>query len=222
MWNPENLKPISVERMRELDRSAIEIFNIPGLVLMENAGRSIAIEAMDLLEGGNRVHIAAGAGNNAGDGFVIARHLYNWGCEVTITLAVERGKFKGDCLANFLIVEKMEIPFAPYEQIKFQEELSAADLVVDALLGTGVSGALRPPFEKIVEGVNNSRKPVLAVDVPSGLDLNTGRPNPIAVRAEVTAACAAPKKALAAPSAKEYVGRLVPVYISLPRQIEPR
>jgi len=222
MWDPESLKPVSVERMRELDRTAIEDFRIPGLVLMENAGRSIAQLAAEMLGSARRVLVAAGAGNNAGDGFVIARHLFNWGCEVSVSLAVDPEKFRGDCLVNYRIIEAMEVPVSPWSPDEFARRASSAELIVDALLGTGARGALRAPFERIIEAINEAAAPALAVDVPSGLDLSTGRPNPIAVRAEVTASCGAPKDALLDEKAREYVGRLVPVYISLPRGIEPR
>jgi len=226
VWNPEGLRPISADEMRALDRKAIEELRVPGLVLMENAGRSIAEEALKLLGDGSRAHIVAGAGNNGGDGFVVARHLANWGYEVSVTLAVDPAKLKGDALTNYNAALGMGLRiYAGPEDIApepLAERLANADLVVDALLGTGAKGAVRPPFDRIIAAINAADRPVLSVDLPSGLDPDTGRPMPEAVRADVTATCAVPKQGLVKEEARPFVGRLVTVYISLPGKIEPR
>ena len=228
MWNPEALRAISADEMRALDRRAIEQYDIPGLILMENAGRSIAREAMGLLgdKCPARVHVIAGAGNNGGDGFVIARHLANWGHELGVTLAVAPDKLRGDALTNYRIAAKMGLDIAVAPQAVQTETLAQCladvDLIVDALLGTGTRGTLRPPFDHIIESINRSERPALSVDIPSGLEADTGRPLPVAVKAALTVTCGAPKKGLLADEAQGYVGRLVVAYISLPRAIEPR
>ena len=228
MWNPEELMPIDTARMRELDRAAIEQYAVPGLILMENAGRSIAVEALGLFgsQRPGRVRVVAGPGNNGGDGFVVARHLSNWGQQVEITLEVDPEKLNGDALVNYTIAEKMALPIrggpGAIEKKSLLDWLQRADLVVDALLGTGTRGAVRPPFDEIIRAVNESKRPVVAVDLPSGLDADTGLAQGVAIEAALTVACGAPKKGLLSAGAARYVGRLVVAYISLPRAIEPR
>lgn len=209
-------KPIlSRDQVRACDSVAIERYEINGLVLMENAGGAAARYILDLLQesGGKRVGIIAGAGNNAGDGFVVARHLVNEGIEVVVVICVARERFQSDALSNLIIIEHMEIPIQ-YADPETAEAIAGAiqrlgqesDLLVDALLGTGTVGAPREPFRTAIETMNKLDLPIVALDIPSGLDCDSGAPLEIAVRADHTVTFAAIKKGFGNPEAQEYTG----------------
>jgi len=216
------------EEMREVDRRAIEDYGIPGVVLMENAGRGAAAEALKMLShpGDSLVWILCGKGNNGGDGFVIARHLHNAGVNVQVALTLrvdECAAGSGAAATNFRIIQRMGLPLrevlsAPCAQ-ELAPDLAQADLVVDALLGTGLSGAVREPALALINVINDTRKPVLAVDIPSGLCSNTGKALGAAVKAAVTTTFAAAKKGFFHAQGQECVGRLVVVDIGVPREV---
>ncbi|MBN1345667.1 MAG: NAD(P)H-hydrate epimerase [Phycisphaerae bacterium] len=221
-------KPMTRQEVREVDRAAIEDYGIPGVVLMENAGRGAARVILTRLGDltAERVAIVCGAGNNGGDGFVIARHLHNAGVQVTIYLAVDTERLKGDALINHDIVRKMSLPTTPLrtaEQIaRATGDMRSCRVVVDALLGTGFTGDVRAPFDAIIRSINELDGPdVVAVDVPSGLDCDTGRTTNATVRADVTVTFVAPKVGMLVPEASGYVGEIVVVDIGAPRELVP-
>jgi NAD(P)H-hydrate epimerase len=213
------MKPLTREAMREVDRTAIEDVGIPGVVLMENAGRGATDVACEMLgdPAGARVVIVCGGGNNAGDGFVIARHLHNRGAHVAVRLLVPREKYKGDAETNLAIIEKMQLAVRPAEPGDL--ELADADLVVDALLGTGLSGEVREPFDAAIDAINAAGRPVLCVDLPSGLDANTGEILGCCVRGARTATFAAPKVGFTRGSGSELTGQVSVVDIGVPREL---
>ncbi len=214
------------EQIRELDRIAIEQYGIPGLILMENAGSACARTALRMLGSarGKEVTLLCGRGNNGGDGFVVARHLSNAGARCRLLLLGERQrvlKGGGDNGVNLRIALNMEIPL---QETGTVEKLEAAledgagcSLLVDALLGTGVSGEVREPFRGAIQALNRMEAPVLAVDVPSGLDCDTGRPLGEAVRADRTVTFGVNKVGLARPEAANYTGPVEVAPISIPR-----
>jgi NAD(P)H-hydrate epimerase len=220
------VRPLTRDEVRELDRRTIREFGVPGVVLMENAGRGAAVEAWDLLveRGGRRAVVLAGAGNNGGDGFVIARHLHNWRCDAKVFRFAPREKSTGDADVNLTIIERMGLPI---EEVSWQdgptqslaEAAGRADLLIDALFGTGLTSALREPFGAVIRWINALGKCVLAVDIPSGLNCDTGEPMPVAVKAVCTVSFVAPKAGFAAAGAAEYTGRVVPIEISVPREL---
>jgi NAD(P)H-hydrate epimerase len=215
------------DQSRRLDRLAMDEYGMSGLVLMENAGRG----ATDVLVGEGiegPVMICCGKGNNAGDGFVMARHLDLRGYQARVFLWSDPDKLQGDAAANFAILRKTDVPvtvfsqgFAENEEQRrsFEDELAGAAWVVDALLGTGAQGEPRPPFDTVIERINASQKRVLAVDVPSGLDCDTGRPAEHAIRASVCCTFAAAKPGLLMPQAEPFVGRLHVLDIGTPRKL---
>ncbi len=214
------------DQIREVDRTAIEDYGIPGVVLMENAGRSTTRVVLDLLDDASDapVVIVCGAGNNGGDGFVIARHLHNDGVGVEILLAVDPEKLKGDARVNYEIARKMDLPMQTVtDEAKIAQaaaKLGDCRVIVDALLGTGFHGEVRPPFDAIIRAINEAEGPrVVAVDVPSGLDCDAGEPSNATVRADVTVTFVAPKTGFSKDSAREYVGDLVAVDIGAPREL---
>lgn len=207
------------DQVRTIDRLAIEQYSMPGVVLMENAGRNAAQIIAGKLDhlGGKVVTIFCGPGNNGGDGFVIARHLHNAGFEVIIVLAADPEKISGDAAINFQIIRNMPIPIGPI--VSPDVQTGNADLIVDALLGTGFAGQVRPPLDTIIEAINNSGKFVAAVDVPSGLDCQTGAPSAPTVRADLTITFVAAKIGMLADQARPYVGKIEVADIGVPREL---
>lgn len=219
------MKIATAEEIRELDRRAIEDLGIPGVVLMENAGTRVVRVMLerypDLKK--RRVLIVCGKGNNGGDGFVVARHLFNRGVEVRVTLLAEKHHLKGDAKLNFDIATKMNIPIVEItsnEQLPaFRNLLPQADILVDAILGTGLSDAVKGLYRHIIESINKSNKPTIAVDIPSGLSADTGVVYGSCIQADVTVTFAIPKRGLILYPAADYVGDLEVVDIGIPRYL---
>jgi NAD(P)H-hydrate epimerase len=210
---------LSRDEVRSLDRRASEEFGMPGLALMENAGRGAA-ELLLRLSVGGRVVICAGKGNNAGDGFVMARHLDNHHIDCHVVLLNRAHDLSGDAAVNFHVIDKAGLPIevnVPFDEVSLQRTLANADWVVDALFGTGLTGPVRPPYDSAVALINQSAARVLAVDIPSGLDCDTGRPLGPTVKANHTATFVAPKKGF--PSAQEWLGEVHVLDIGAPRRL---
>jgi NAD(P)H-hydrate epimerase len=212
---------LSREQVRAIDRRAIEEFGVPGAVLMENAGRGAAEV---LLSQGARgpVVVCCGKGNNGGDGFVIARHLDNRAVPVRVLLFAKPEELTGDAALNYEIVRRSGIPVdvrggKPVDDDGLRRELASAEWVVDALFGTGLAGAVRPPFDTVIAAMNASGAKLLAVDIPSGLDSDTGRPLGATVRAQHTVTFVAPKTGFAQPAAREWVGEVHVADIGAPQ-----
>jgi NAD(P)H-hydrate epimerase len=195
-------------RSREVDTLAINEYQIPGIVLMENAGRGAVDSLVDYGIYGH-VLICCGKGNNAGDGFVMARHLTLRRRLVTLWLFAPPDELSGDAATNYLIAKNCRIPMVVFRDEmwrKFESLLHQSDWVVDALLGTGASGAPREPFAGAIRRINNARKKVLAVDLPSGLDADTGKPSDPTIRATWTCTFFANKIGLSKAAAEPFVG----------------
>jgi len=208
---------MSRDEVRAFDAWAINTLGIPGVVLMENAGRSCAELIKEKLSSiaAPKVCIFCGTGNNGGDGYVIARHLLNNGFKVVVVICGDRTKIKGDAKINLDILEKLG------QQIKSldlnRSDIAAqvkklagdADMLVDALFGTGLSGPLNSEYKQLIENINALNRLVLAVDIPSGLDCDTGLPLGAAIRAAYTVTFVAMKKGfLAAKDANKYTGEI--------------
>src|SRR5882757_6120489 len=163
-------------QIREIDRRSIDDYHIPGIVLMENAARAAADSACDMLDGEcvGEVLILCGGGNNGGDGLAVARHMHNRGADVAIGLLTDPSRYDGDALTNWRIAQAMELPAAPFEASMLQDPRPM--LIVDAIFGTGLTKPPRDPFPHVATVINHSAVAVLAVDVPSGLDCDTGVP----------------------------------------------
>ncbi len=210
---------LSRDEVRAIDRRAIEEYGVPGVVLMENAGRGAAELLLSLGITGP-VIICAGKGNNGGDGYVIARHLDNAGWPVKVLLFARPEELTGDAAINYHIIARSGVPITvqPAEEA-IRAELSSAAWIVDALFGTGLTGAVRPPFDRVIAAINESGKPVLAVDIPSGLDCDTGQPLGACVRATHTVTFVAQKKGFANAAAKEWLGQVHVAGIGAPRAV---
>jgi len=217
--NPADLV-LGREEVRACDRVAIERYEISGLVLMENAGLGAAQYILSLMENpsDSRVCIVAGTGNNGGDGFVVARHIINAGVAVEVILCGSPERIGGDARSNLRIIEHLDIPIHQIDQMgraKFSDMLRQSDLLVDAMLGTGTAGPARQPFRTAIETINQANKKVIALDIPSGLDCDTGEPLEVAVRADYTITFAAMKKGFQNSRAAEYTGRVKVVSIGI-------
>lgn len=217
------------QQIRRVDDIAINELQIPGVVLMENAGRGAAQTIRELVEQRNarRVAVYCGRGNNGGDGFVIARHLLNAGVNVEVYLTVPESVLRGDAEINQRILRNMGVEMT---LIDTAERMRAAactlardDIVVDALLGTGFTGEVRQPLTELIAAINDTpHAATVAIDIPSGLDCDTGRPGGIAVRADVTVTFVAEKVGLSRPGAREWTGTVRVVDIGTPPSLIDR
>ena len=212
--------------VRALDRRAIESFDVPGVLLMENAGAGATRALIQAIRHKEKKTIAifAGPGNNGGDGYVMARHLLNAGYHVHVYLCVAPAKIGGDALVNYRILTHMDAELRPCLS---SEQLASYDIdweqyvaVVDALLGTGLTRDVSGLYLELIAHINALQRPfVCAVDLPSGLDADTGHPRPDAVRADVTYTFAFAKLGLFLPHAHDFVGDVEVIDIGIPHQI---
>lgn len=219
------LKP---EEMKKVDRAAIEA-GFPDILLMETAGRGVAGLADRILKNaGKRVLVFAGKGNNGGDGLVAARFLDMWGYQVEIILLAGEKGLKGSPLVNYRLCRLREIDILEFSEdgdnnLKLvKNAIMQADLIIDAMLGTGLKGDVRQPVATMIDLINQSQKKVLAVDIPSGIDGEKGRVLGKAIRADFTATMAYPKLGLVVYPGKEYTGQLEVVDLGVPEEYTAR
>lgn len=216
------MKLVLAEEMRALDRAAEEELGIPGLLLMENAGRAVADAAGDMLREctGKKVIVVAGKGNNGGDGCGAARWLMNRGAQVTVILSCAQEDLSGsaaDELQFYLAGGGLIQDNIAAEQLpSIQDLLTSADLIIDALLGTGFAGELRGIIRDLCQLINMSGRPVLAVDIPTGVNADDGSAGADAVRAAATVTMALPKPGLCLYPGKACVGKLTVADIGMP------
>ena len=222
--------PRSREDVRLLDGTAIDRFGIPGLVLMENAGWRAAREAWAMLgfRASGPVLVLAGAGNNGGDGFVLARHLRGWGADVRCILVAPRERVMDDAKTNLDLAEAagVEVRSAALPEVvdaavpeALDEVARGGGLVVDALLGTGLSGRVRGAPGRAIEVLAERGPRLLAIDTPSGLDANTGEVLGAATTAERTVTFAFPKLGFALGDGPARAGVVTVADISMPRAL---
>jgi ADP-dependent NAD(P)H-hydrate dehydratase / NAD(P)H-hydrate epimerase len=216
---------VTASEMQDMDHSTIESYGIPGLVLMENAGRGATRMLLETFFDirTKKVGIIAGKGNNGGDGFVIARYLHQYGVEVTVYLLSKAQNIKGDAKTNLKLLNPMNIPVIempdkPHFE-KNRESLDKQEIWVDAILGTGLTSDVKGFFKDIINFVNNSRLPVFSVDIPSGLNSDTGHPHGTCINADATATFAFAKSGHIHYPGSHYTGRLGIVDIGIPEHI---
>ena len=174
-----------------------------------------------------KVLILCGPGNNGGDGAVVARHLNAWGFPVRVIWFIQSGQLRGDANAQWNILDRSGIEQSCWfdansvgcelERGQLSEVVSQADWLVDAIFGTGLSRPVEDPFRSVIDVVNESAKPILALDLPSGLDADTGKPLGVAMRARATATFVATKKGFSLPGASNFTGEVAVIDIGLPR-----
>ena len=215
-YSPKSDIAMSRDQVRGFDNWAINTAYVPGVVLMENAGRSCAElikQKLDEIKG-NTACIFCGTGNNGGDGFVIARHLTNVNIRVVTVICGDAAKIKGDALINYKIAEKigLNIEYLDPSDDNLEQRVRSlarnSTIIVDALFGTGLTGSLRNGYDILVNTINALGKPVIAVDIPSGLDCDTGTAAGATIKAESTVTFVAVKKGFTKPEAKKYTGQI--------------
>ncbi len=210
-------------QLRRVDELAVQRYRMPSVVLMENAGRHAA-DTIDRVYGpAGRACILCGPGNNGGDGCVIARHLHNAGWIIRVVMTADRTKMTPDTATNFAILEAMAADVtvlgSPDAQPGRVRAIGPDEVVIDALLGTGFAGEIRSPVLDWIHAMNTaSKRAVVAVDVPSGLDSDTGLPSPVAVRADLTVTFVAAKTGFHSSQAATFLGRVEIADIGVPRE----
>lgn len=216
------MRVTTAAEMRQLDRLAIDSYGIPGEVLMENAGAQVARvlwqEYPDLKA--RRVAVLCGRGNNGGDGFVVARYLHNLGVAVRVFLVGEPETIRGEAAVHWQILTRIGVTPQSVATTEDARAVGAAlpqyDLLVDALLGTGLKAAVSGLSQQIISAMNAAGRPIVSVDIPSGLSADAGTLLGEHVRADLTMTMALPKRGLLLYPAAEHVGRLVVVDIGFP------
>ncbi|MFH1858023.1 MAG: NAD(P)H-hydrate epimerase [Candidatus Omnitrophota bacterium] len=218
------MKPVDASAMREIDLAAQEQYGIPELVLMESAGRETAQVALEKIKNSNEsVAFFCGKGNNGGDGFVAARHLYLSGVPIAVFYIGEKKFLKGSARINFEILERFGCLIQEIRDgADLQQQLlqhGTFQLAVDALLGIGLKGEVQEPYRSVIHQINRLPCPVLAVDVPSGLCASTGRVLGCCVQAEWTVTFGLPKKGFYAEAGPSVSGEVIIKNIGYPKAL---
>jgi ADP-dependent NAD(P)H-hydrate dehydratase / NAD(P)H-hydrate epimerase len=222
------MRLVKAAEMQEMDRFTIEELGIPGAVLMENAARGATRVFLEHFEPprNSRILFLCGRGNNGGDGYVMARYLHQRGFGVSALVLSELGKITGDALTNLRIIQRMGLDVkevaGPEQWFPCRGLLENADFIVDGILGTGLNAAVKDFYRQVIDDVNASSKPVMAVDIPSGLHADSGVVMGTAVRADVTATFGFPKLGQLLFPGAGLVGRLVRIDIGIPRAAADR
>jgi NAD(P)H-hydrate epimerase len=214
--------PLTRSQVREVDRRAVAEYGMSGLVLMENAGRGCA-DVLRRLGCAGPVAVVCGKGNNAGDGFVIARHLDLRRIDVKVLLLAAPSELHGDAATNYAILARCNLPLidrsGQFDPAAFEADLAGAEWIVDALLGTGASGPPRPPWDEAIRRINRQSGRKLAVDLPSGLDCDTGLAAEPTIRADHTCTFVDRKVGFDNPAAAVYLGQVHVLDIGAPRRL---
>ena len=220
------MKVVTAAEMRRIDQDTIEGIGIPGIVLMETAGSAIVRAIEQHYPTCQRIGILAGKGNNGGDGIVIARQLAHVGRDVRIFLVSPPDSFTGEAQINLQIAKRLGLQIEEiltdtgfYGTGTVPSILASCELFVDAIFGTGVRGAVRSPIASIINAINSLPIPVLSVDLPSGLDADTGHPLGTCVQADRTVTIGLPKRGLLMHPGAELAGKLEVVDIGFPQQV---
>lgn len=214
-----SLPSVTRDQMREVDRLMIEEYRIQLVQMMENAGLQLARLTQKYLDelGGQRVLVLAGRGNNGGGGLAAGRRLAAWGADVAVLLATALDALEGVPLQQLDILRRMDVTVQP-----FAETLPEHDALLDALIGYGLRGSPRAPVSRMIDAANDSTAPIVSLDVPSGVDVDTGEAPGSAIRASATLTLALPKAGLVRPEARRFVGELYLADIGVPAVLYKR
>jgi ADP-dependent NAD(P)H-hydrate dehydratase / NAD(P)H-hydrate epimerase len=212
------MKIATIDQMRAMDQSAIEDFGIPETLLMENAGLAAYRVLRDRFPlAGRRILALCGSGNNGGDGLVVARKVFSDGGHAQVLLLGDPTRYRGASAVNWEIVQQMGIEVIPYSTTAIVEDLlSACDVIVDGLLGTGLSKPVRGHYGDVIARVNASDRPVMSLDIPSGIHGDTGQIMGTAIRADLTVTFGLPKIGNLLYPGHQHAGTLYVSHISFP------
>ncbi len=219
---------LTPDQMSRVDRIMVDDFGVAVLQLMEVAGQAVAAWARERFLGGDArgktVLVLAGSGGNGGDGMVVARFLHSWGAQPAVWLSHEADTLQGAAAHQLRSLLALGLPIHPPSEPVPQDSgaLPGADLIVDALLGFGLSGPPTGPAARLIAAANTHPAPILAVDLPSGVDARTGDPYDPCIRADATLTLALPKTGLLAPAAGPVIGELAVADIGIPPQVYAR
>lgn len=213
MQNNINYQYVSSKQMRQIDNITSSKYKINSLILMENAGKAVYNELEKRIKNikNKTIAVICGSGNNAGDGFVVARYLHNAGYNVKVVLVKPTSSFKDDCKINFEILKKIKADIS-----KDINEIDS-DIIIDAILGTGIKGFVDDKVSKAIDKINETKAYKLSIDIPSGLDSDTGEICGNAVMADITITLALPKNAFKNKKTKRYTGELIIADIGIPK-----
>lgn len=215
IWYNFNMKVYQTYQVRELDRIAIQEFGISGYSLMQRAGKAALDVLLEHWSKAQSFIVVCGKGNNAGDGYVIARLLHSQKFIVKILYVYEPKDLIGDALIAAQECIKNEIDIRPFSP----KELLQADVIIDALLGTGIKGEVQGEFKLAIEAINSSKIDVLAIDIPSGLNADTGNPLGAAIKASLTITFVGLKQGLFTGKAKDFCGEIIFSNLDLPEEV---
>lgn len=216
----------TVKQIQKLDKLAIESYGIPSLALMENAGGAVAREVINLLEGVKNpsVCVICGLGNNAGDGFVTARHLVNAEIRTVVLLIGKGEQLKGDAAVNYRILKKLKYPITEIRAWRAAPiwDIKKASIIVDAIFGVGLNRDILDLFKNIIEAINKSGKKVISADTPSGLNGTSGKIYGICVKADVTVTFSLAKTGFFKNQGPKYTGKVVIADIGIPLALQKK
>lgn len=212
------MKLVSSAQMRALESCAIAS-GITSIELMEAAGEDLAAAVQSCCSDSSHISILLGKGNNAGDGLVAARHLFDAGYEVALILTSPPSDFSPEAIINWQRIESESLSVIYWDDHEAKQIISSSRLIVDAILGTGFSGDLSPELEKIIKFVNDCKAYVVSADLPSGLNPDSGKPNETCIKADLTVTFGLPKIGLIMPGASDYVGELAVADIGIPNEL---
>lgn len=215
------MKVVTAAEMRQIDQETIAGIGIPGIVLMETAGSAIVRAIKRHYPRVQRIGILVGKGNNGGDGLVIARQLAHTGHDVHILLVSPADSFTGEAEINLQIAKNLGLRIEAILGAKeaWKHWMTNCELLVDAIFGTGLRGAVRDPIVTLIDAINNLSTPILSVDLPSGLDADTGNPLGVCVRADRTVTIGLPKRGLLVHPGAELAGALEVADIGFPELV---
>lgn len=212
------MKKVSIQQMRAIDGQTINTYGVPAQVLMDHAGKAVADEACKLLSRKNKkVAVFCGPGNNGGDGLVAARWLHHYGQKVEVFFSGELAHSSVETRLNYAIIENLHLPIHLIRDNwpDLKEQIQYFNLVVDGLLGTGSHGPIQGLYKIIIDDLNGSGVKIISIDLPSGLNADTGQPLGSCISAAVTVALGLPKIGFGQPAAKKYTGKVVVADIGL-------
>jgi len=219
------MKIVTPAQMSEIDRTCINQYGIPGVVLMENAALRVVDEVIGTIGPvcGKNILIFAGKGNNGGDALAVARHLYNKGAAVKVYITAHKKEISGDAAINLNILEKSGVEprelTGEWQPDAVEADLSEADLVIDGIFGTGLRGEVKGIAAEVIRLVNNSRKTVISIDIPSGVSGETGKVLGTCIKAFKTVTFGLPKIGLTIHPGCEFAGQLVVADIGIPGKV---